>query len=640
MGWIARRREVRELRAQLEQLQSGPGVLAREYDRVQREKAETQQAWATRGSWDQADFDAYRSRMSGLQNQEMELRSRGAAEGRAIGGFPWIESNPRIPFGSGGPAHPSQIEVGVDAALRLAPIYAAARVLADGVASLPLQVYKPDTAGAPSRYTGPTIFNSTPDTPPMGQGPSVTGTVYDWLFQCMTSLVLEGNAFGFIATRDAYGFPTTIEWMQPHLVYVDEGITGGMPNPLRAEYYFEGRHVPKEDMFHIRAFSIPGRTRGISPLRQFASLVSQGRNMQQYGADWFDNGGFPPGVMKNSVQEVNDEQSAEIKSRLVAAIRRHQPLVIGADWEYAPITVPPSEAQFVEATRLNATQVAAIYGIPPYRIGGTRGDSLTYSNVESEAISFLGETLRPWLVRLECAFYGLLPGNRYCRFNADAMIRTDTKTRHEVHQIDRTIGLLSLDELRQIEDLPPLPDGVGQDEIPLLISSDVARSGKAIPSIFKDKITVLEIAPGATPGVTAGSTKETPQPDEQSKTGQPDAKTAGPAANGSANGSAGGPNGTKRQPAKLPAARGNPEYSLLDVARMWADARADDPHTLRVHLAETVRQAKIKEIGPSSFMEAFMDEYQRDWLLGFLRMQGEPGSEVVASANGNHARGM
>jgi hypothetical protein len=376
--------------------------------------------------------------------------------------------------------------------------------------------------------------------------------------------------------------------------------------------------------------------------------------MQQYGADWFSNGGFPPGVMKNTLQEVNDEQSTEIKSRLVAAIRRHQPLVIGADWEYAPITVPPSEAQFVESTRLNATQIAAIYGIPPYRIGGTRGDSLTYSNVESEAISFLTETLRPWLVRLETAFYGLLPGNRYCRFDADAMVRTDYKTRHEIYQIDRNIGLLDLDEIRQIEDLPPLANSKGKDVIPLLISSDVARSGKAIPKIFQDDIVVLEVPAGATPGVAASKATETPQLDEQSGIATPDKPAAGTAApkaaaNGTgqgapANGTAKTPpaagNGTGRKPVSAPAGTGSREFSITDVAMACAGFKASDPMTLRAYLGTAARQARLHGLEVPGYTDKCLDRRQHDWLTGFVQAQGEPVVEIVASANGNHAPGV
>jgi len=277
--------------------------------------------------------------------------------------------------------------------------------------------------------------------------------------------------------------------------------------------------------------------------------------------------------------------------------------------------------------------------------------------VESEQISFLGETLRPWLVRLETAFYGLLPGNRYCRFNADAMVRTDMKTRHEIYQIDRQIGLLGLDEIRQIEDLPPLPNGKGKDEIPLVISSDVARSGKAIPKIFQDDIVVLEVPAGATPGVTATKQSETPQLDEQSGVAAPDkpapGNSPGGAGNGSApkaasNGSANaapktpGPagNGTGRKPASAPAGSGSREYSITDVALACAGFRSSDPMVLRACLSAAARQAQLHGLAFSSYTDKSLDERQYGWLTGFVQAQGEPTVEIVASANGIHADDM
>lgn len=625
--------------------------LYREFEDTAEQMEREKRAFAERGTFTGVDLDEYHRKIAMFQNKLIELRSRGVAEGRAVTGFPWLDNNPAIPFGAGGPAHPSQVHTGMDHVLRLAPVYAAARLLADGVASLPLQVYRPAGEGIPERWNGPSIFNRNPEAGGEGQGPSVIGTLYDWLFQCMTSLVLEGNAFGYITSRDGFGYPQSIEWFDPNKIYIEEWDANGMPNPLRAQYFYEGRQLRREELFHIRAFTVPGRVRGVSPMKAFASLVNQGLGTQQYGADWFANGGFPPGIMRNMLQEVNDEQSTEIKSRLVAAIRRHQPLVIGADWDYKPVSVPPSEAQFIEATQMNATQIAAVYGIPAYRIGGSRNDSLSYSNVEAETISFLTDTLRPWLVRLESAFYGLLPGNRYCRFNADAMIRTDTKTRHEIFQIDRTIGLRPTDELRQIEDLPPLKNGEGKDQIPLLVASDLSRSGKAVPKVWADDVTVLEVPPGATPGITATHATETPQTDEISQTGKPDqpgksnpaggSGSANPKTGQSANGSGasnGSPAPKKSQPAKAPAANGGSrDFSVTDVAQAWAGANASDPLKFRAYLAETGTEAKRHGIEFTGYMDACMTGEQRGWLLGFMRARGEPEAQVVTSPNGNSA---
>ena len=87
--------------------------------------------------------------------------------------------------------------------------------------------------------------------------------------------------------------------------------------------------------------------------------------------------------------------------------------------------------------------------------------------MELNQLQFLANTLRPWITRLEDAFSSLLPKPHYVRFNVDALLRVDTKTRHEVYQIDRQIGLKNIDELRALEDATPLPDGKGTDYTPL-----------------------------------------------------------------------------------------------------------------------------------------------------------------------------
>ena len=357
-------------------------------------------------------------------------------------------------------------------------LYAGARLLADSVAALPIKIYTRTSTGAPQRWMGPSIFDQ----------PSVDGTLFDWLFTLMTSLVLQGNAWGYITGRDGYGFPTGIEWIPPDDVNcVDDEMQPW--NPLRTRIYVYGRLMDRSELFHIRAFSLAGRTEAISLLRAFALTILSGIEAQRYGTDWYKSGGFPPGTFQNSEIEIDPDQAEEIRSMLTATIRRREPLVYGRDWDYKPVTVPPSEAQFIDAIRMNASQVAAVLGLPAERIGGTRGDSLTYSNVEQSTLQII-EALRPWLVRLEHAFFNILPANRYVRFDADAMLKTDLKTRTEIYAQQRAIGLRTTDELRDLEDLPPLPGKAGGENIPLEVMVAMSRSIRAIPNSMLDSITL------------------------------------------------------------------------------------------------------------------------------------------------------
>lgn len=403
--------------------------------------------------------------------------NRALAESRAIGGVPWRPwDDPYVRFDVGGPLHPAKVAGtggSIDSALRLQPVYSCVRILAEGVAQLPWEQFR-DAGEAQVKM-------------PLGQllsKPSAFVNKFDWKYQYISSAALDGTAFGLIAERDGYGFPTTVEWLPPELMAVQDS----QPfNPAKARFYYGGKPVNREDLLLVRAFTVPGRTRGISVIKHFQLLIESGLNTLAYGDGWYRSGGFPPGVFKNDQYEVEDEQSDAIKRKLVAAQRRREPLVHGRDWTYTPIAVPPDEAQFINAMQMNATQIAGLFGVPPHKVGGaiSTGD-VRYANVESEQIGFIQDTLDPWLVRLEEALAEYMPAQQYMQFNRDARLRMTPETRWTVYRAARDIGGMNVDEIRKAEGLKPLPrpadadDYDGEDYTPLQIQVAAARGIKEI----------------------------------------------------------------------------------------------------------------------------------------------------------------
>lgn len=400
--------------------------------------------------------------------------NQAVTESRTVGGVPWQPwTSPLWRWDTGGPTHPSRAGVlGTDGALRLAPVYACVRVLADGVAKLPLQQYR-DLGTRKVKIPAGQLLSK----------PSAYGNLYDWLFIGMTSLALHGNAYGLITGRDGYGYPTSIEWLPPGNIDV---IDSEPWNPAQTRFYYFGREVPRNDLLHVRAFALPGRTEAVSPLRSFQMLIESGEQALNYGTGWYRSGGFPPGTFQNTQYEVEPEQSNEIKSRLVRAMRNREPLVYGRDWEYKPIAVPPNEAQFVQAMQLNATQIASVYGVQPRKAGGIHGDSQTYSNVEMDQLVEVTDTLDPWLIRFESALADCVPTSQYVSFNRDARIRHDLQARYNAYRTARDIGLLNVNEIRDLEEREPLPKPVdaddydGADFTPLQIQVAAARGLKEI----------------------------------------------------------------------------------------------------------------------------------------------------------------
>jgi hypothetical protein len=113
----------------------------------------------------------------------------------------------------------------------------------------------------------------------------------------VTSAALQGNACGLITARDGYGYPTTVEWLPWEDMHVEDAKPW---NPAKAKFFFAGRLMDRSQLLHIPAFTVPGRTEGISPLRYFQLLIESGIDALAYGRDWYRAGGFPPGTFQNT----------------------------------------------------------------------------------------------------------------------------------------------------------------------------------------------------------------------------------------------------------------------------------------------------------------------------------------------------
>lgn len=140
-------------------------------------------------------------------------------------------------------------------------------------------------------------------------------------------------------------------------------------------------------------------------------------------------------------------------------------IVTGGEVDFTALTMPLDDAQFLEQRKLSAVEVARVFRVPPWMIGADSGESMTYSNVEQEALHFVTYSLRPWLVCIEQAITAdpdLCSARVYVEFLLDALLRADSATRAEVYTkaLDPITGWMNRDEVRRLENLDPEPEPV------------------------------------------------------------------------------------------------------------------------------------------------------------------------------------
>ena len=135
---------------------------------------------------------------------------------------------------------------------------------------------------------------------------------------------------------------------------------------------------------------------------------------------------------------------------------------------YQDLTMSQADAQFIETQKLNTTDIARIYNVPPHMIADL--EHATFSNIEHQSISFVKNTLQPLLVSWEQAlnfqlFTPTEQKNYYCKYNVDSELRGDSKSRAEYYEIMERIGAYNIDEIRDKEDLPELENGLGKKHL-------------------------------------------------------------------------------------------------------------------------------------------------------------------------------
>ncbi len=332
-------------------------------------------------------------------------------------------------------------------ALSVVPVYAAVRLISETIASLPIHAYRRTPAGR-EKVQLPRFLSD----------PADGSTTVEWVQRCMTSLLIRGNAYGRIAPDGP------IVWVDPDRVRVE--VPTGEVRPV---YWLDGRRLAPGEMLHIPAVVVPGSPEGINPVRAFATTFDGAREVQEGRRLFAKRRQVPASTLRNTKVKLNDTQSDAIAARAAEKIRAGATLVTGVDWEFKVLELPAQDVAFLESIKADANQIASIYTVPPELIGGTSGGSLTYNTVEGQMNWILTMTTRTWITKLEAAFTRLTPRPQYLKFAPDAIVRTDAKTRFDIYRIARDIGLRNLDELRELEDLGPLPDGQGQTYAPLAI---------------------------------------------------------------------------------------------------------------------------------------------------------------------------
>lgn len=259
--------------------------------------------------------------------------------------------------------------------------------------------------------------------------------------------------------------PLNMDHIEPFIDDIDLFKTGYNPMFFLYQQGGEEYKFTYEDVLYFL-----GMTKdGIDPMpirEQLRTVIENAGEAQRFTNVYLKNGLHARGVVKyiGDLDETGQTKLQERMNRVAGGIEKAGqllPLPIGFD--YQSISTSLKDSQFTELQALSERQIASAFGVKMHQLNSL--ERSTHHNQEQQNKEFYGDTLQPVLTGYEQEMsYKLLTEKEisegyFIRFNVDAMLRSDLKTRYEAYGIGVQNGFLTPNEPREKENIPPLPGG-------------------------------------------------------------------------------------------------------------------------------------------------------------------------------------
>ena len=350
-------------------------------------------------------------------------------------------------------------------AMQLTAVYACVRILAEGIAGLPLHLYKCGKNGSREKAVEHPLYFLLHDEP----NPEMTSFVFRETL--MTHLLLYGNCYCQII-RDGRGQVTALYPLMPNQMSVDRDENGQIY--YRYQLGADESHLDKagtvdlspKDVLHIPALGFDGLV-GYSPIAMARNSIGMAIACEDFGASFFRNGAAPSGVLEHPGVLKNPEKlRAAWEAQYGGSRNSGRVAVLEEGMKFNPIAIPPEQAQFLETRKFQVDEIARIFHVPPHMIGDL--ERSTFSNIEQQSLEFVKYTLNPWVCRWEQALTRSLLSPRekreYCiKFNVDGLLRGDYQSRMNGYAVGRQNGWMSANDIRELENLDRISAEQGGD---------------------------------------------------------------------------------------------------------------------------------------------------------------------------------
>jgi len=221
------------------------------------------------------------------------------------------------------------------------------------------------------------------------------------------------------------------------------------------------------EIFHLKGFGFNGLV-GLSPIAFAAKTAGVAVAMEDQQRDFYANGAKSPQLLMTGEGKVlNKEQRAQVEENfkeISGGPVKKRLWILEGGFTTQAIGVSPQDAETMAARKFQVSELARFFGVPPHLVGDVEKSTSWGSGIEQQNLGFLQYTLSPYLNRWEYAIerWLLKPGELgrfHAEHNIDGLLRGDSTARANFMGVMADKGLRTRNELRRLDNMPPLPGG-------------------------------------------------------------------------------------------------------------------------------------------------------------------------------------
>lgn len=359
----------------------------------------------------------------------------------------------------GGEVNRAGVAVTDKTSMGLPALYCAIKVIAESIGQLPLNIYERGQSGERQK-----IYSNLWRT--IAEQPNSEQTSSEFREFMAAVACMRGVAYAEIELDKRTGEVAGLWPLPPGCVTRDQ--KNGQPfyrfrNPVDGKEYI----FATQQLLKLPGFCALG-LEGLNIVDYFATTIGLGLAMQEHSANFFGRGAKPM-IALETPHQLDKQAKANLETdweqKFGGLEGKHRIAILHQGVKLKEFALTNEASQLIESRKFQVTDVARILRVPAHMLMDL--ERATFSNIEHQGTEFVTHTLNPWLVRWEQRLKMQLMSvaesrAQYFKFNVNALMRGDTAARKDFYgaMIDR--GVFSPDDVLELEDRNPQPDGVGK----------------------------------------------------------------------------------------------------------------------------------------------------------------------------------